>query len=323
MAKIAVGVLRGGPSSEYEVSLRSGGAVLSELDRTRFEPKDIFISRSGEWHLGGVPVPPERALRSIDVAFNTIHGEFGEDGTLHRILEASSVPYTGADAIASVLSFNKQLTKDVVRRAGVKVAYGVVVDTTAMDERALLSLFRSFPMPAVVKPVIGGSSVGVSLASDFFSLEEAIHKASLVSPKILIEEFIKGREATVGIIDHFRGEKAYPLFPIEIIPPPTCSVWDYEAKYNGKTQEICPGNFGEKEKRELAEIARVAHEALELRDYSRSDFIVSPRGIYFLEVNSAAAVGLTKESLLPKAIRAVGSKLSDFLTHVVELARRR
>lgn len=318
-----MGVLRGGPSSEYEVSLQSGATVLSELDRSLYEPRDIFISRNGEWHLNGVPVTPDRALRSLDAAFNTIHGEFGEDGTLHRILEASGVPYTGADAVSSVLAFNKQLTKDVVRKIGVKVAHGTVVDASTMDERALLSLFRSFPMPAVVKPVIGGSSVGVSLATDFFSLEEGIKKASRVSPKVLIEEYIKGREATVGIVDYFRGEKAYPLFPIEIIPPPTCSVWDYDSKYNGKSQEICPGNFAEKEKRELGEIARAVHEALGLRDYSRSDFIVSSRGIYFLEVNSAAAVGLTKESLLPKAIRAVGSKLSDFFSHVVELTRKR
>ena len=126
----------------------------------------------------------------------------------------------------------------------------------------------------------------------------------------------------MGVIDDFRGEKTYALLPIEIIPPPESAFFDYDAKYSGRTTERVPGNFTPAQKEELARIARAAHEALGLSHYSRTDFIVSPRGIYSLEINNAAAVGMTDESLFPKAIEAIGSKLPEFLDHVVTLARR-
>ena len=323
MRRITVGVLRGGPSNEYEVSLQSGAAVLAELDKTKYEPRDIFVSRQGEWHVNGAPMAPERALRSMDSVFNVIHGEYGEDGTVQRILEAVGVPYTGPDPFISALAFNKQRTKDIVAKMGVKTPVGIVIDTEGITEYAIVDLFRSFPMPAMVKPLTGGSSVGMSLATDYFTLAEGIERAMRISPKVLIEEYIQGKEATVGVIDAFRNEDHYALLPVEIIPPATCSFFDYEAKYSGKSQELCPGTFSEKEKRELSDIAQAVHKGMNLRDYSRSDFIVSKRGIYFLEVNSAPAVGLSKGSVLPRAIDAVGSKLSDFLDHVIERTRHR
>ncbi len=323
--KTVVAVLRGGPSSEYEVSLRTGAEVLKALERERYHPRDVFIDREGRWHLHGAPVLPERALRGTDVVFNVVHGEYGEDGRLHHILETLGVPYTGPDRLSTLLAFNKQRTKDEVSKLGVRVARGVVADMPAAAEFEEMThlLFRSFSMPAVVKPVIGGSSVGITLARDFHSLRDGLERAFAVSPKALVEEYIRGREATVGVIDHFRGERAYALLPVEIVLPPQRPFFDYEAKYGGETQEICPGNFSATEKQALMDAARVAHEGLGMRDYSRSDFIVSKRGIYFLEINSAPAVGLTEHSLLPKAVAAVGSSLSDFVSHIIELVRKR
>ena len=141
-----------------------------------------------------------------------------------------------------------------------------------------------------------------------------------MAPKVLVEEYIKGREATVGVIDDFRGEKTYALMPVEIIPPPEHSFFNYEAKYGGKSIERVPGNFTQEEKNELTNTARAVHEGLGLSHYSRSDFILSPRGLYFLEVNTLP--GLTDESLLPKAVAAIGSRLPDFLEHVLDLAQR-
>lgn len=323
MQRITVGVLRGGPSREYEASLQSGATVLAELDRTKYEPRDIFVSRAGEWHVNGVPMMPERALRSVDSVFNVIHGEYGEDGRAQRILEAAGVPYTGPDALVSALAFNKKKTKDIVSGLGIKTPYGLVLDSADVNERSVLDLFRSFPMPAMVKPLTGGSSVGTTLAMDYRTLAQGIETAMKITPRMLIEEYIRGKEATVGVVDAFRGQDHYSLLPVEIIPPAACPFFDYEAKYSGKSQEVCPGNFTEREKGELADMAREVHRALRLRDYSRSDFIVSRRGIYFLEANSAPAIGLFKESLFPKAIHAIGSKLSDFFDHVIERTRSR
>jgi D-alanine-D-alanine ligase len=139
---------------------------------------------------------------------------------------------------------------------------------------------------------------------------------------VFIEERILGREATVGVVENLRGEALYVLPVIEIIPP-AGDFFSYDAKYSGETREVCPGHFSRVETEELQRIAKVMHRTLEQRHYSRSDFIVTPKGIYFLETNSAPAVGLTTESLLPKALASVGVSFSDFLSHLVNLALNR
>lgn len=293
--RTVVAVLRGGPSSEYEVSLKTGANVLETLDREKYEPRDIFISRKGEWHRGGVPMLPERALRGVDVAFNAMHGEFGEDGGVQRLLEILKIPYTGSGAAASSLAFNKQRTRNAVEKFGIKVPQGIVVSKTPEVENIALQIFRSFPHPAIVKPVIGGSSIGITVADNFHALLQGLEHAFQIAPKALVEEFIRGKDAAIGVIDNFRGKEIYTLLPV-------------------------PETFTREEKNQLGMIAQTVHKNLELSHYSRSDFVVSKRGIYFLEVNTLP--GLTKESLLPKALRAVGSKLSEFLDHVISLARR-
>jgi D-alanine-D-alanine ligase len=147
----------------------------------------------------------------------------------------------------------------------------------------------------------------------------ALEKALKYSDVIIVEEFIKGKEATCGVVENFRGQMIYPLFPVEIIKPKDFEFFGYDAKYSGESSEACPGNFSEKEKKTIQDMAVEAHRILGLRHYSRSDFIVSPkRGVYILEVNTLP--GLTKESLLPKSLEAAGCSLSNFLDHVITLA---
>ena len=324
--RTVVGVLRGGPSSEYNVSLKSGASVLNALDRERYDPRDIFIDRQGAWHMHGVEATPARALRGVDVAVNMIHGEYGEDGSLHQVLDALAVPYTGSSAAVSKLVFNKHLTREAVQKFGVKVPHGVVVKYPkrgAEDlEELARRLFTRLPQPSIVKPVTGGSSVGMTIAEDFHTLLWGLEHAFQYSPQVLVEEFIRGREATVGVIDDFRNEKTYTLMPVEIIPPPHHKFFSYDAKYSSETLERVPSHFTHEQKQDLMNIAKAVHENLGLSHYSRSDFIVSRRGIYFLEINNSAGVGMTEESLMPKAIKAVGSKLSEFFEHVINLARR-
>jgi D-alanine-D-alanine ligase len=162
----------------------------------------------------------------------------------------------------------------------------------------------------------------MTVVKNFHPLAHALEHASQISPQVLIEEFIPGREASVGVIDDFRGEKTYALLPIEIVPPPG-RFFDAEVKYNGETIERVPGNFSATEKDTLQQVAKKAHEILGTAHYSRSDFMVTRRGIYFLEINNAQAVGLTKESLLPKALHAVGATLPHFLDHVISLVRKK
>lgn len=319
--RTVVGVLRGGPSREYEVSLKSGAQVLQALNSEKFDARDIFIDRSGVWHMHGAPVTPERALRGADVAFNAMHGEYGEDGSVQRMLDALNIPYTGSRASPSALAFDKHHTKLAVKPLGIKTPRALVLSEPQNGnyEELAFDIFRTFPHPAIVKPAIGGSSVGTTLAEHYHALAHGLEQAFAVSPKVLVEEFIKGREATVGVVDHFRNERVYALMPVEITPPSEHPFFTYDAKYSGGTLERVPGNFTHEEKEILANAAKTIHENLKLGHYSRSDFIVSPRGIYFLEVNTLP--GLTGESLLPKALLAGGTKLGDFLEHVIDLAR--
>ncbi|MDQ5955606.1 MAG: D-alanine--D-alanine ligase [Patescibacteria group bacterium] len=321
--RTVVGVLRGGPSSEYEISLKSGANVLEHLNQEKYEARDIFIDKDGQWHVHGRALTPEKALVGVDIAFNVLHGEYGENGVVQKLLEEIGIPYTGSDAFTSTIAFNKHTTREIVKKLGVKIAQGVLVEPGDDLDALSLHLFRTFPHPTIIKPVVGGSSVGMTVADSYHALRDGLEHALAVSPTVLVEEFIKGREATVGVIDHFRGQRSYALFPIEIIPPPKHAFFNYEAKYSGESKEICPGNFNDAEKQILCDAAIKVHEALGAKHYSRSDFIVSKRGIYFLEINSAAAVGMTKESLLPKALHAVGSNVPEFLDHVISLAHTR
>lgn len=318
--KTVVGVLRGGPSSEYEVSLKTGASVLANLSGEKYTPRDIFVDRSGAWHLHGAPASPEQALRGTDVVFNAMHGEYGEDGQVQRVLDALGVPYTGSGAAASAVAFNKHLTKQEIKKLGIKTPRALVVERGENIDALAHQIFRTFPHPAVVKPAASGSSVGVTIADNFRALEVGLEKAFAISDRVLVEEFIRGKEATVGVIDGFRGEKTYVLMPIEIVPPKEHVFYDYNAKYvSDDTGYRIPGHFTDHEKKTLEDMARTVHEGLGLSHYSRSDFIVSPRGVYFLEVNTLP--GMTSHSLIPKGVEAVGSKFPDFLDHLIELAR--
>lgn len=317
---VRVGVIRGGIGPEYEVSLKTGATVLEYLPRGKYQPRDILITKDGRWHLDGLEINPARLPQSLDVVFNALHGEFGEDGQVQVLLDGAMLPYTGSGRLASALGMNKVAAKKIMTKAGLKVPYGVQFkfEPSITADKAAYEAFLKISPPWIVKPASGGSSVGVFWAKTFDELVWAIEECFKVSPVILVEEYIRGREATCGVIDDFRGQQTYPLLPIEIISPTDKKFFDYEAKYSGQSREICPGQFSSREKEELGQLAATVHKLLGLKHYSRSDFIVSPRGIYVLEVNSLP--GLTTESLLPKSLSALGISLPNFFDHIITLA---
>ena len=318
MSKKKVGVLRGGPSSEYEVSLKTGKSVIDNL-ADRYEVLDIFIDKEGTWHYLGTPIKPEHVFKKVDVIFNALHGAYGEDGTVQKLLDTFGIPYTGSTALASAVGMNKVLSKKVYKDNNIKTPIHKTISKSSDIKAEVVNLFKTFPMPVVVKPVNGGSSVGTAIAKTITDLELTIIDALKYSDKALIEEYISGKEATCGVIDNFRNEAVYALLPVEIRKPTESAFFDYNAKYNGQSQEICPGNFTIEEKNIIQKMAQEAHSALGLRHYSRSDFIIHPkRGIYILETNTLP--GLTGESLLPKSLKAVGCTLPDFLDHLIKLA---
>ena len=314
-----VGVLRGGPSSEHEISLRSGHAVVANLPRERYIIRDIYIDKQGTWHERGKPSTPADILRTVDVVISTLHGHYGENGELQRLLEQFGIKYVGADSMNSYMAMHKVLSKEKAREMGLKTPKYYFVERGADADAATYEIIRSFHQPVIVKPVTGGSSVGVEIVGGYAPVYRAISKLLSEEGELLVEEVIRGTEATVGVVEGLRGEALYVLPPVEIIPPAK-DFFSFTSKYDGTSQEIVPGRFPKQISDELMNAAKIMHQALGQKHYSRSDFIVSKNGIYFLELNNATAVGLTKESLLPKSLAAVGVKFPDFLSHVIDLA---
>lgn len=331
---IKVGVIRGGISGEYEVSLASGAQVLSHLRgdllKEKYKAIDIYIDRDGIWHINGIPMTIDKVAPKVDVIINALHGDYGEDGKVQQLLEQWNIPYTGSGPFASAVGYNKFLTKKEFDKLGIKTPKHLLFPAYQDDfdgprnkypERKAREVWEKLPPPWIVKPLTGGSSMGVHVCKTFENLISAFDESIDQNVSVLVEEFIKGKEATVGVIDNFRNKDIYTLPPIEIRIPKTSTFFDNEVKYNGQSQEICPGNFSQEEKVELERLASLIHSGLGLSHYSRSDFIVHPqKGIYALEVNTLP--GLTAESLMPKALRAVGSDLPEFIEHIIKLAQK-
>jgi len=327
MSGIKVGVVRGGPSSEYEISLKTGGEVLKHLPKN-YRAVDVLLTKEGFWHLSGFPKKSSQifdpAHGGVDVIFNALHGEFGEDGRLQQIFDSHSIPYTGSSALASALAMKKNMARKIFVDSGIKIPRALVFEVDdffgADIEGCVKKAFNSISPPWVTKPVSAGSSVGVSVCKTPLDLTEGVRSAFGYGDKILVEEYIKGREATCGILENFRGEKLYALPPVEIIPPKD-KFFDYEVKYDGSTQEICPAGFDIETKRKIEGLAKKAHQILGCRHYSRVDFIVTNKDIYLLEVNTLP--GLTSESLFPKAASMAGLEFPQLLDHLVQLALKR
>jgi D-alanine-D-alanine ligase len=332
---IKVGVIRGGVSSEYDVSLKTGSNVLSHLRGDKlnsiYKPIDILIDKDGVWNMNGKPVSIDDVFHSVDVIFNALHGDFGEDGKVQQMLDQWKIPYTGSGAFASALGYNKVLAKEQFSLLGIKTPKYIVIPKYKEDIDKSLDLYSGniskqihdkLSPPWIIKPLSGGSSVGMKMCRTYPEIENAFLEGVNIDTDVLVEELIEGKEATVGVVDNFRDKKVYVLPVIEIRIPKSKNFFDYEAKYTGVSDEVCPGNFSRDEKIELERLAELIHTGLNLSHYSRSDFIVHPKkGIYALEVNTLP--GLTDESLVPKMLLAVGSDVPSFIDHIIKLALKR
>ncbi len=224
MTRIKVGVLRGGPSREYETSLKTGRHILQMLNSEplseHYKGIDIFIDKESIWHIDGIPHTPEKALRKVDVIFNATKGNYGEDGKLQRVLESFSMPYVGTSTYGSSVAINKTLAKEHFKKAGIKTPYYKEFNLPQDQDLqpVALNLFRTFPMPVIVKPKGLGSSLGVSFASNVQELVEALDHARGFSSEVMVEEYLTGKEIISGFIDDFRGKDLYHLFPVEVKP---------------------------------------------------------------------------------------------------------
>ena len=317
---LKIGVVMGGPSSEHDISLLSGRKVLEGLTTAGHDAHPVYIAQNGNWFLGakkGIAYDPVDICAKFDVMFNATHGEYGEDGRLQQVFEHCRVPFTGSGVSASALAMNKIISREIFSRAGLRIPRAVPIRADEYDpKKHLLEIHWMSAAPWVVKPASRGSSVGMSIAWTFPQLEEAIQHAFSYDKNILVEEYIKGREITCGVLEGFGGERHYALHPVEIIPPEG-HFFDYQVKYDGSTQEVPAPFFGEM-LRQIRTAAITAHTALGCRHYSRTDMIMKGTKIYILEINTLP--GLTAESLFPKAASWAKLEYPQLCDHLVRLA---
>lgn len=309
--------MRGGLGSEYYVSLKTGEAVLAALPRDRYEPHDILITQAGEWHLDGAPTTPARLAQQVDIVFNALHGEFGEDGKVQKILEQFNIPYTGSSSLPSAIGMNKELAKRRLNDINVRVPSGVTVSRGEDVEEVLARIDRTLKGPYIVKPLTGGSSLGVSFAETHKDLKRALEQALGYAEQALVEEYVKGREITVGVIDAPDGETSYLVAPLEILLPEG-AVFDYDKKYRTPHHPLGPARLHDAERRALEEAVLASHKALDIRHYARYDVILTDKGPVVLEVNTLP--GMYETSLFVKSLEHHGLSLSEFLDYVIALA---
>ena len=330
-----VAVLMGGTSDEREVSLSSGAGIARALRERGHEVVTVdtvrgIIGAEEERKLlesGVDPDPPSRhelemldpgqqiaitrqpGFTDIEVFFVALHGGSGEDGTIQALLEAAGVTYTGSDRLGCSLAMDKEVTKRLLRQAGILTPDWLTEPQDADEVQ------RALGLPMIVKAASGGSSLRLILAHDRGELDAAIVESRGWDDVVLFERYHKGRELTVGVL----GDKALPVG--EIVP--AHEIFDYECKYQpGMAEEIFPADIPSDLAQRLQRLAIQAHRALRLRDFSRIDFIVDGDGVpWCLEAN--AVPGMTPNSLLPKAARAAGISFPELCDRLVGLARTR
>jgi len=306
MKKLTIALLAGGISSEREISLQSGDQVYETLDKKKFD----VIRYDPKTDLNRLVAEAP----NIDAALIILHGPYGEDGTVQGLLDLLDIPYQGSGVLGSAIAMNKLVSKQLYERFGLPVPpYIVIQHNNAIDPEKCL---KRLGMPLVVKPVKGGSSVGISIVKSKESLKNAVDEAFTYDDTVLIESYIDGIELTGGVIGN-KNLEALPI--IEIIPDKEHEFFDYEAKYTaGITREICPARIDEDLTVKAQTYAKMAHSSLFCKGYSRTDMILKKREIYIIETNTIP--GMTATSLLPLAAGAAGIGFSQLLDRLIELS---
>lgn len=312
-----VAVLRGGTADEYDLSLIAGAAVIDSLRDAGFFVKDVTISHQGQWILNGIVQEPQYVVSDVDVVFVALNGPYGNDGTVQRILDRYKVPYTGSGAMASNLSLNKYLTKQHLKELGIKMPQHMKLTREGVSDlqQTTFSITQMFGPRYIIKPVNSGSSRNVYYVDDPGTLSIAIASALEASPAILVEEYVGGRNASVNLLESFREQPVYVFPVVENLLGIDSKFISYEQKTSINNQYVCPASFTKAEKQTMEDIAKSVHKLLNLSQYSKTDFIVNPAGIYFLEINSRPH--LSKTSPYISAAESVGSSHGEIVKELI------
>lgn len=335
MSRKSIAVIYGSDSSEWEVACRSGEFTASRIDGSRYEVYEIF-ARFGQWSLVAyrklnsirVLIPegerPQidktdfsvmlgREKIKFDYAYIMQHGTPGENGKMQGYLEMLGVPHSGCNAFVAAMTFDKYSCKSYLKDVDfVKCADDIFIRKGDSLEGLAQAAVNRLGLPLFVKPTDGGSSFGVSKVKSLEDFDKAVEYAFSEGDMIMAEAAIVGRELTCAV--YFDGNQCVALPVIEIITKN--EFFDYEAKYNGYSQEICPAEIPDTLRDEIQETSKKIYAHLGCAGLVRVDYICAEDGLYFLEVNTIP--GMTSASLVPKMVRTAGIEMTDFLTSIIE-----
>lgn len=350
MKKIRVGILFGGQSAEHEVSLQSAKNIIASLDREKYEPVLLGIDKTGRWHLqdessyllnaenpklialnknsdtvsltpwkSDVNIHSKQGSQGIDVIFPVLHGPLGEDGTVQGLLKLVHLPFVGAGVLGSAVGMDKDVMKRLLHAAGIPVGKFVVIKDTERQKLTFVAMQKELGLPFFVKPANLGSSVGVSKVHSEKEFAAAVSDAFSYDTKILIEEFIEGREIECAVLGNDSPEASVAG---EIVP--THEFYSYDAKYideNGAKliiPVVLPGDTLKK----VQELAVNAFTVLCCEGMARVDFFLTKEGkLYVNEINTIP--GFTKISMYPKLWEASGVGYTDLIDRLIQLAIER
>jgi D-alanine-D-alanine ligase len=323
LMKKNIAIIMGGYSSEVNISLKSGNVVFNHLDREKYNPFRVHILKE-KWVVlddENLEYPINKddfsfilngKFVTFDCVFNAIHGNPGENGMILSYLELLGIKHTSAPFYQMALTFNKRDTLSVVKEYGIKTAISVYLnkgDVINTDE-----IIAKVGLPCFIKPNNAGSSYGISKAYTNEEVLQGIEFAYKEDSSILIESFLNGTEVSVGVIQ-YKGEiKVLPI--TEIVSEN--DFFDYEAKYEGKSQEITPARISETQKNKVEAAARKVYKALHMRGFSRAEYIFVNDEPHFLEINTVP--GMTLQSILPQQAAAAGITLFELFENAIESA---
>lgn len=318
-----IAIVMGGFSTERQISLKSGNVVYQHLNRDRFSPYRVIIDKDAWYYLDDSDNQHkiDRSDFSLELngkkiefhcVFNAIHGTPGEDGILQAYLELLGIPQTSCDFYQAALTFNKRDLLSVLSFHGIKSAENFFLNKG--DEIDKDAIVKAVGLPCFVKANRAGSSFGISKVYKEEDIAAALEKAFEEDHQILIERALEGTEVSVGVITYKNQVTVLPI--TEIVSEN--DFFDYEAKYEGKSDEITPARISEKEAELVRRLAKKAYKVLGLKGYTRSEFILENGQVYLLEVNTTP--GLTEESILPQQARVAGISLEDLFGSSIDEA---
>lgn len=313
-----IAIIAGGDSSEYEVSLRSANAVCESLDRSKFDPIVVLISRSGWKTLGGFVIDKndfsyvvDNKRFTFDFVINVIHGTPGENGLVQGYFEMIGLPYSGCSVETSAVTFNKSLTKSIVSSIhGVRMAKQIFLWDSKIDANYIV---ESLGLPLFVKPNASGSSCGVTKVKSLDQLESAVNEAFKESDAVLCEEFIEGVEVSQGVMVLCGKEYVLPITELET----KNEFFDYQAKYtDGFTNEITPARIDKGVANRVGQISLDLYKLLGCRDVVRVDYIIKGGHPYFIEVNTNP--GMSNASIVPQQWREIGLTMGQAWEWIID-----